>query len=47
VECDPERDLRAEIARALVAAGCSLLELHREELSLEEIFLQLVTEEVG
>jgi ABC-2 type transport system ATP-binding protein len=47
VECDPERDLRAEIARALVATGCSLLELHREELSLEEIFLQLVTEEVG
>jgi ABC-2 type transport system ATP-binding protein len=47
VECDPERDVRAEIARTLVAAGLPLLELHRVELSLEEIFLQLVTEEVG
>jgi ABC-type multidrug transport system ATPase subunit len=31
----------------LVAAGLPLLELYREELSLEEIFLQLVTEEVN
>jgi ABC-2 type transport system ATP-binding protein len=46
-ECAPERDLRAEIARALVSAGLPLLELYREELSLEEIFLQLVTEEVS
>ncbi|MFA4947577.1 MAG: ATP-binding cassette domain-containing protein [Candidatus Krumholzibacteriia bacterium] len=47
VECAPERDLREEIARALVAGGLPLLELYREELSLEEIFLQLVTEEVS
>jgi ABC-2 type transport system ATP-binding protein len=47
VECAPESDLREEIARSLVAAGLPLLELYREELSLEEIFLQLVTEEVS
>ncbi len=47
VECAPESDLRVEIARSLVAAGLPLLELYREELSLEEIFLQLVTEEVS
>jgi hypothetical protein len=47
VECVPERDLREEIARALVVGGLPLLELYREELSLEEIFLQLVTEEVS
>jgi ABC-2 type transport system ATP-binding protein len=46
-ECAPDRDLREEIARALVAAGLPLLEIYREELSLEEIFLQLVTEEVS
>jgi ABC-2 type transport system ATP-binding protein len=47
VECAPERDLREEIARSLIAGGLPLLELYREELSLEEIFLQLVTEEVS
>jgi ABC-2 type transport system ATP-binding protein len=47
VECMPERDLREEIGRALVAAGLPLLELYQEELSLEEIFLQLVTEEAN
>jgi ABC-2 type transport system ATP-binding protein len=47
VECLPERDLREEIARALVDQGLPLLEIYREELSLEEIFLQLVTEEVS
>ena len=47
VECVPERDLREEIARALVVGGLPLLELYRAELSLEEIFLQLVTEEVS
>jgi ABC-2 type transport system ATP-binding protein len=47
VTCAPAADLRETIARALVAAGLPLLEIYREELSLEEIFLQLVTEEVG
>ncbi len=47
VTCAPASDLRETIARALVAAGLPLLEIYREELSLEEIFLQLVTEEVS
>jgi ABC-2 type transport system ATP-binding protein len=45
VECLPERDVREEIARTLVREGLPLLELYSEELSLEDIFLQLVTEE--
>jgi ABC-2 type transport system ATP-binding protein len=47
VECAPGRDLREDVARRLVAEKLPLLELYREELSLEDIFLQLVTEEVG
>jgi ABC-2 type transport system ATP-binding protein len=47
VECEPDRDAREEIARALVGDRIPLLELYREELSLEDIFLQLVTEEVS
>ena len=42
----PDRDLRHEIARRIVEAGLPLLEIYGEELSLEDIFLQLVTEEV-
>jgi len=47
VESAPERDIREEVARALVGERLGLLELYREELSLEDIFLQLVTEEVN
>jgi ABC-2 type transport system ATP-binding protein len=47
VECLPEKDLREEIARTLVQEKLPLLELFSEELSLEDIFLQLVTEEVN
>ena len=47
VECEPDTDLRGEIARILVTEKLGLLELYREELSLEDIFLQLVTEEVN
>jgi gliding motility-associated transport system ATP-binding protein len=47
VTCAPAADLRETIARALVEAGLPLIEIYREELSLEEIFLQLVTEEVS
>ena len=47
VECPPERDLREEIARKLVEKHMPLLEIYTEELSLEDIFLQLVTEEAG
>ena len=47
VESAPDRDVREEIARTLVGEKLPLLELYREELSLEDIFLQLVTEEVN
>ena len=47
VECLPEKDVREDIARALVSGGFPLLELYSEELTLEDIFLQLVTEEAN
>jgi ABC-2 type transport system ATP-binding protein len=46
LESRPDTDLRCEIARRLVGEGYPLLEIFSEELSLEDIFLQLVTEEV-
>jgi ABC-2 type transport system ATP-binding protein len=39
------RDLRAEVAQAVVQQGWQLLELRPLRLSLEEVFVQLVTEE--
>jgi ABC-2 type transport system ATP-binding protein len=47
IECPPERDLREQIVAAIVGAGLPLLEIYGEELSLEEIFMKLVTEEVS
>jgi ABC-2 type transport system ATP-binding protein len=40
-----ERDMRAEVAQAMVQQGWQLLELRPVRLSLEEVFIQLVTEE--
>jgi len=40
-----DRDLRPELARLVVAKGWDLLELHSQEFTLEEVFLNLVTEE--
>jgi ABC-2 type transport system ATP-binding protein len=40
-----ERDMRADVARAVVQQGWQLLELRAVRLSLEEVFVQLVTEE--
>jgi ABC-2 type transport system ATP-binding protein len=40
-----ERELRPEIARLVVARGWDLLELQTQEFTLEEVFLNLVTEE--
>ena len=37
--------MRAEVARAIVQQGWQLLELRAVRLSLEEVFVQLVTEE--
>lgn len=42
---DKERDMRAEVAQAIIQQGWQLLELRAVRLSLEEVFVQLVTEE--
>ena len=43
VEAESGRDVRAEIARAVVARGLDLLALQPVGMSLEEIFLHLTT----
>jgi ABC-2 type transport system ATP-binding protein len=45
VDSDAGHDLRRDIARAVVTSGWGLLELRPVRLSLEDIFLQLTTEE--
>lgn len=45
VETGPGPDVRPLIAEAVVKGGWRLLELHRERMSLEEIFIQLTREE--
>jgi gliding motility-associated transport system ATP-binding protein len=45
IETDPSTDMRPEIAAMAVQKGCGLLELRTMQLSLEDIFMQLVTEE--
>ncbi len=45
VETDRSRDLRPEIARLIMHQGQDLLELKLVDLSLEDVFMQLVTEE--
>jgi len=45
IEAQPNRDVRRDVARAVVDRGWGLLELRPTRLSLEEIFLQLTTEE--
>jgi len=45
IETDPSTDMRPEIAAMAVQKGCGLLELRTIQLSLEDIFMQLVTEE--
>ncbi|MFZ2088109.1 MAG: ATP-binding cassette domain-containing protein [Desulfobaccales bacterium] len=45
VEAGDDQDLRPEIARLVVARGWDLLELQAQEFTLEEVFLNLVTEE--
>ena len=46
VSCNKGSDRRAELARAVVGQGWGLLELRSVGMSLEDIFLQLTTEEV-
>ncbi|MBI4484148.1 MAG: ATP-binding cassette domain-containing protein [Acidobacteria bacterium] len=45
VDCLPAADVRKELASAVVGGGWGLLEMRIVSLSLEEIFLQLTTEE--
>ena len=45
IESEPNRDIRTDIARAVVNGGLGLLELRPMRMSLEEIFLQLTTED--
>jgi len=47
VESEAGRDIRRELARAIVQSGLDLLELRPLRMSLEEIFLSLTTEERG
>jgi ABC-2 type transport system ATP-binding protein len=46
VQSDRGRDVRREIAREVVTRGWGLLELRPMRISLEEVFLQVTTEEV-
>ncbi|MCD6452468.1 MAG: ABC transporter ATP-binding protein [Acidobacteria bacterium] len=45
IEAEKERDIRGELASKIVSSGFSLLELTPVGLSLEDIFIKLVTEE--
>jgi ABC-2 type transport system ATP-binding protein len=45
VESEPNHDVRRDVAKAVVDRGWGLLELRPTRMSLEEIFLQLTTEE--
>jgi ABC-2 type transport system ATP-binding protein len=47
VESERGRDVRREVARAVVEHGWGLLELRSARMSLEEVFLQLTTQEPG
>ena len=45
IECQRDRDIRRDLAKAIVSQGWGLLELRPLRMSLEEIFLQLTTQE--
>jgi ABC-2 type transport system ATP-binding protein len=45
VETDPGHELRPQLARLVVEGGWQLLELKSQEFTLEEVFINLVTEE--
>jgi ABC-2 type transport system ATP-binding protein len=45
VEAEPNRDVRRDVARAIVGGGWGLVELRPNRMSLEDIFLQLTTAE--
>ena len=45
VESVPDKDMRDTIAAEIVERKIGLLEIYNEELSLEDIFIRLVTKE--
>ncbi len=45
VEAERDRDLRREVSRTIVDRGWGLLELRPADMTLEEVFIRLVTEE--
>jgi len=45
ITLEPQAEIRAEVARAIVGGGFDLMELRSVDVSLEEIFINLVTEE--
>ena len=45
IECEPGRDLRSRIAADLIGQGHELFELRAARVSLEDIFLQVTTQE--
>jgi ABC-2 type transport system ATP-binding protein len=45
IESEANRDVRRDVATAVVDGGFGLLELRPNRMSLEDIFLQLTTEE--
>lgn len=45
IEAEKDKDLRKDLASLIVNNGWGLYEMHQKEASLEDIFLQLVTEE--
>jgi ABC-2 type transport system ATP-binding protein len=47
VDADTGRDLRSDLSRTIVGKGWDLLELTSVDVSLEDVFIDLVTEEVG
>ena len=47
VDIEKDKDIRAELSRKIVESGFGLLEYKPRQLSLEEVFLKLVTEEEG
>ena len=46
VQVEQGRDVRRDVAAALVGAGCGLVELRHARMSLEDIYLQLTTADV-
>ena len=45
MDCPPEQDLRPKVMEAIVQGGWILLGMEAVEMSLEDIFLELTTEE--